>query len=186
MYLTENKFPMHINPGTNPQDFENSITNSPFPSPLRPLLLLLLLWKHRSLSRPMAKARAHASKRTTHHLLLAVSLSVSVLLPLLLPAAATAAVAVVEGDGEIKSALGAGRQWATGKDEVNLVAEGDTARVGSVEEDEFAGGFGSLDSMLQWAIGTGIPNPLNSAVRSFDFLWEFKVLYRKKVGPLDN
>ena len=185
MYLTENKFPMHINPGTNPQDFENSITNSPFPSPLRPLLLLLLLWKHRSLSRPMAKARAHASKRTTHHLLLAVSLSVSVLLPLLLPAAATAAVAVVEGDGGIKSALGAGRQWATGKDEVNLVAERDTAGGGLVEEDEFAGGFGSLDSMLQWAIGTGIPNPLNSAVRSFDFLWEFKVLH-EKVGPVDN
>jgi hsp70-interacting protein len=117
----------------------------------------------------MAKAMAHSSKRTTHHLLLAVSLSVSVLLPLLLPAAATAAVA--DGDGEIKSALGAGRQLATGnwKDEGNLIAEGDTAGGGSVEEDEFAGGFGSLDSMLQWAIGTGSPNPLNSAVQSFDF-----------------
>jgi nucleotide exchange factor SIL1 len=108
----------------------------------------------------MAKARAHSSKRPTHHLLLVVSFSVSVLLPLLLPAAvATAAVAVAEGDGEIKSALGAGRQWATGKDEGQLVAEGDTAGGGSVEEDEFAGGFGSLDSMLQWAIGTGSPKP---------------------------
>jgi len=183
MYLSENMFPMDINPGTNPQDFENSITNSPFPA--FPAAAPPPLEASLSLSRAMAKARAHSSKRTTHHLLLAVSLSVCVLLPLLLPAAATAAVAVVEGDGEIKSALGAGRQWVTGKDEVNLVAEGDTARVGSVEEDEFAGGFGSLDSMLQWAIGTGIPNPLNSAVRSFDFLWEFKVL-QEKVGPVDN
>ena len=70
--------------------------------------------------------------------------------------------------------------------EVNLVVEGDAAGGSLVEEDNIDGGFGSLHSMLQWAIGTGIPNPLNSAVRSFDFLWEFKVLYRKKVGPLDN
>ena len=62
---------------------------------------------------------------------------------------------------------------------------GDAAGGSSVEEDAFGGGFGSLHSMLQWAIGTGIPNPLNSAVRSFDFLWEFKVLH-EKVGPVDN
>jgi len=144
------------------------------------LLLLLHLWKHLSLSRAMAKARAHSSKRTTHHLLLAVSLSVCVLLPLLLPAAATAAVAVVEGVGEIKSALGAGRQWVTGKDEVNLVAEGDTARVGSVEEDEFAGGFGSLDSMLQWAIGNSDPEKLKEEAADVQKLSADELLKRRR------
>ncbi|XP_039795885.1 hsp70 nucleotide exchange factor FES1-like [Panicum virgatum] len=128
----------------------------------------------------MAKARAHASKRTTHHLLLAVSLSVSVLLPLLLPAAATAAVAVVEGDGEIKSALGAGRQWATGKDEVNLVAERDTAGGGLVEEDEFAGGFGSLDSMLQWAIGNSDPEKLKEEAADVQKLSADELLKRRQ------
>lgn len=128
----------------------------------------------------MAKARAHSSKRPTPHLLLAVSLSVSVLLPLLLPAA----VAVAEGDGEIKSALGAGRQWATGKDKGELVAEGDTAGGGSVEEDEFAGGFGSLDSMLQWAIGTGSPYPAKFCCTIFRFALEILNWTRK--GPVSG
>ncbi|PUZ71499.1 hypothetical protein GQ55_2G318300 [Panicum hallii var. hallii] len=127
----------------------------------------------------MAKA-AHSSKRTTHHLLLAVSLSVSVLLPLLLLAAATAAVA--DGDGEIKSALGAGRQWATGnwKDEGNLIAEGDSAGGGSVEEDEFAGGFGSLDSMLQWAIGNSDPEKLKEEAADVQKLSADELLKRRQ------
>jgi nucleotide exchange factor SIL1 len=115
----------------------------------------------------MAKGRAHPSKRPTHQLLLAAVLSVSVLLPLLVPAAA-ATVAVAEGDGV--SALGGGKQLAVGKDEGKLVAEGDAGGGGSVEEDEFAGGFGSLDSMLQWAIGTENPKPPNSVVQYFDLL----------------
>lgn len=86
-----------------------------------------------------------------------------------MPAAATAAVAVGEGDGENKSALGPGSQWATGKGEGQLVSEGDTAGGGLVEEDEFAGGFGSLDSMLQWAIGTGSPNPPKFCCTVFRF-----------------
>ncbi|TVU08780.1 hypothetical protein EJB05_42192 [Eragrostis curvula] len=107
----------------------------------------------------MAKARA-LSKRPGHHLI-AVVLSAAVLLPLLMPAAtAAAAVAVAEGDGENKSALGGTRQWATGKDEEQLVAEREAGGGGSVEEDEFAGGFGSLDSMLQWAIGNSDPEKL--------------------------
>lgn len=99
----------------------------------------------------MAKGRAHPSKRPTHQLILAAVLSVSVLLPLLVPAAATVAVAVAEGGG---------KQLAVGKDEGKLVSEGDAGGGGLVEENEFAGGFGSLDSMLQWAIGTENPNPL--------------------------
>ena len=60
---------------------------------------------------------------------------------------------------------------------------GDAAGGSSVEEDAFGGGFGSLHSMLQWAIGTGIPNPLNSAVRSFDFFGNLKFC-RKRSGQL--
>ncbi|CAN6174969.1 unnamed protein product [Urochloa humidicola] len=126
----------------------------------------------------MGKGRARSSKRPAHHLLLAVSLSVSVLLPLLLPAAAaTAAVAVAEGDGEIKSALGAGRH---GKDEAELVAEGDTAGGGSVEEDEFAGGFGSLDSMLQWAIGNSDPKKLKEEAADVQKLSADELLKRRE------
>ncbi|CAN6218329.1 unnamed protein product [Urochloa humidicola] len=126
----------------------------------------------------MAKARTHSSKRPAHHLLLAISLSVSVLLPLLLPAAAaTAAVAVAEGDGEIKTALGAGRH---GKDKAELVAEGDTAGGGSVEEDEFAGGFGSLDSMLQWAIGNSDPKKLKEEAADVQKLSADELLKRRE------
>ncbi|CAN6167616.1 unnamed protein product [Urochloa humidicola] len=124
----------------------------------------------------MGKGRAHSSKRPAHHLLLAVSLSVSVLLPLLLPAAAAAA-AVAEGDGEIKSALGAGRH---GKDKAELVAEGDTAGGGSVEEDEFAGGFGSLDSMLQWAIGNSDPKKLKEEAADVQKLSADELLKRRE------
>ncbi|OEL29197.1 hypothetical protein BAE44_0009785 [Dichanthelium oligosanthes] len=120
----------------------------------------------------MAKARAHSSKRTTHHLLLAVCLSVSVLLLLLVPAAATAAVAVAEGDGEIKS--------ATGKDEGELVAERGAGGGGSVEEDEFAGGFGSLDSMLQWAIGNSDPEKLKAEAADAQKLSADELLKRRQ------
>ncbi|CAL5087394.1 unnamed protein product [Urochloa decumbens] len=126
----------------------------------------------------MAKTRGHSSKRLTRHVLLAVSLSVSVLLPLLLPAAAaTTAVAVAEGDGEIKSALGAGRH---GKDKGELVAEGDTAGGGSVEDDEFAGGFGSLDSMLQWAIGNSDPEKLKEEAADVQKLSADELLKRRE------
>lgn len=105
----------------------------------------------------MAKPRA-LSKRPGCHYLLALVLSAAVVLPLLVPAASAAAavaVPVAEADGENKSAR-ATRQWATGKGEEELVAEKEADRIDSVVEDEFAGGFGSLDSMLQWAIGTAV------------------------------
>ncbi|RLM87154.1 hsp70 nucleotide exchange factor FES1-like [Panicum miliaceum] len=100
--------------------------------------------------------------------------------PAALAGAATAAVA--DGDGEIKSALGAGRQWATGnwKDEGNLIAEGDTAGGGSVEEDEFAGGFGSLDSMLQWAIGNSDPEKLKEEAADVQKLSADELLKRRQ------
>lgn len=64
---------------------------------------------------------------------------------------------MAEGDGV--SAPRGGKQLASGKGEEKLVAEGDAGGGGSVEEDEFEGGFGSLDSMLQWAIGTEKSKP---------------------------
>ncbi|KAF8701088.1 hypothetical protein HU200_033739 [Digitaria exilis] len=128
----------------------------------------------------MATPRAHSSKRPTSHLLFAISLSVSVLIPLFVPAAATAAVALGEGDGENKSALGPGSQWATGKGEGQLVAEGDTAGGGLVEEDEFAGGFGSLDSMLQWAIGNSDPEKLKEEASDVQKLSADELLKRRQ------
>jgi nucleotide exchange factor SIL1 len=100
----------------------------------------------------MAKARAHSARSSHCHLLLmlAVALLSAVLL---LPVATASAAVAAQGDGENRSAA----QWATGKDEGELAAEREAAGGGSVVEDDFAGGFGSLDSMLQWAIGTGIP-----------------------------
>jgi hsp70-interacting protein len=100
----------------------------------------------------MAKPRA-PSKRPgcERRYLLAIVLSAAFVLPLLMPAAVA--------DGENKSALGGTTHWATGKDEEELVTEREAGRVDSVVQDEFAGGFGSLDSMLQWAIGTGTQNP---------------------------
>ncbi|KAJ1290380.1 hypothetical protein BS78_02G238600 [Paspalum vaginatum] len=127
----------------------------------------------------MAKARTHPSKRPTDQLLFAAALSVSVLLPLLVPAAATAAAAAV-GDGENKSALGVGRQWAAGKDERKMVAEGDAGVGGSVEEDEFAGGFGSLDSMLQWAIGNSDPEKLKEKAADVQKLSADELLKRRQ------
>ncbi|KAG1335107.1 putative hsp70 nucleotide exchange factor FES1 [Cocos nucifera] len=45
--------------------------------------------------------------------------------------------------------------WATGKDESDLlpVVDSDDPSAAESESDEFAGGFSSLDGMLQWAIG---------------------------------
>jgi len=41
-----------------------------------------------------------------------------------------------------------------------LVVEGDAAGGSLVEEDNIDGGFGSLHSMLQWAIGNSDPEKL--------------------------
>jgi nucleotide exchange factor SIL1 len=120
----------------------------------------------------MAKARAHSERSSHHHpilLLVAVALLLAALILPVASASAAVAVTAAEGDGENRSAA----QWATGKDEGELAAEREAAGGGSVVEDDFAGGFGSLDSMLQWAIGTGIPNPSSdSTISSFDSLWK--------------
>uniref|UniRef100_A0ACD5YDT5 Uncharacterized protein n=1 Tax=Avena sativa TaxID=4498 RepID=A0ACD5YDT5_AVESA len=124
----------------------------------------------------MAKAKVHSERSIHRHLLIvgAVALLSAVLL---LPAAtASAAVAVAaEGDGENRSAA----QWATGKDEGELAAEREAAGGGSVVEDDFAGGFGSLDSMLQWAIGNSDPGKLKEEAADVQKLSEDELLKRR-------
>lgn len=55
--------------------------------------------------------------------------------------------------------LGEPRQWATGKDEAEILAEAE-ARAGGGGEGLLTGDegreFASLDGMLQWAIGMGL------------------------------
>lgn len=75
---------------------------------------------------------------------------------LLLVAVGAAAGAAAEKERANKSAAAGGLLWATGKDENDLLTAIDSDDPSAVEDDasdEFAGGFSSLDSMLQWAIG---------------------------------
>ncbi|XP_024310416.1 hsp70 nucleotide exchange factor FES1, partial [Brachypodium distachyon] len=124
----------------------------------------------------MANARARSQGSSHRHLilvLLVALLSADFLLPV---ATASAAVAVAaEGDGENRSA----RQWATGKDEGELSAEREASAGGSVVEDDFAGGFGSLDSMLQWAIGNSDPGKLKEEAADVQKLSEDELLKRR-------
>ncbi|XP_047048191.1 hsp70-binding protein 1 [Lolium rigidum] len=125
----------------------------------------------------MAKARAHSERSSHRHLLLmlAVALLSAVLLLPVATASAAVAVAAAEGDGENRSAA----QWATGKDEGELAAEREAAGGGSVVEDDFAGGFGSLDSMLQWAIGNSDPGRLKEEAADVQKLTEDELLKRR-------
>ncbi|OAY80467.1 Hsp70 nucleotide exchange factor FES1 [Ananas comosus] len=79
---------------------------------------------------------------------------------LLLLALVGTAVAAAEKERANKSAAAGGLLWATGKDENDLLTAIDSDDPSAVEDDasdEFAGGFSSLDSMLQWAIGHSDP-----------------------------
>ncbi|KAE8776445.1 Hsp70 nucleotide exchange factor fes1 [Hordeum vulgare] len=125
----------------------------------------------------MAKARPR-SARSSHrrcNLLLSVALLSALIL---LPAATASAAVAAEGDGENRS-RGAATQWATGKDEGELAAEREAAGEGSVVEDDFAGGFGSLDSMLQWAIGNSDPGRLKEEAADVQKLSEDELLKRR-------
>jgi nucleotide exchange factor SIL1 len=69
----------------------------------------------------------------------------------------TEAAAVDKGRNR-SSLLGEPRQWATGKDEAEIIAEAE-ARAAAGGEGLLTGEdgreFASLDSLLQWAIGMG-------------------------------
>lgn len=71
---------------------------------------------------------------------------------------AAAAAAAAEARANKSSSL-EGLFWATGKDESELLAVVESKEEPSAGEDEidgFAGGFSSLDGMLQWAIGKAV------------------------------
>ncbi|XP_037432811.1 hsp70 nucleotide exchange factor FES1-like [Triticum dicoccoides] len=134
---------------------------------------------HSCCSVAMAKARPHSGRsghRRRNLLLAAALLSAALLLPAAMASAAVAAAA--EGGGENRS-RGAATQWATGKDEGELAAEREAAGGGSVVEDDFAGGFGSLDSMLQWAIGNSDPGRLKEEAADVQKLSEDELLKRR-------
>uniref|UniRef100_M8C0U7 Hsp70 nucleotide exchange factor fes1 n=1 Tax=Aegilops tauschii TaxID=37682 RepID=M8C0U7_AEGTA len=58
-------------------------------------------------------------------------------------------------------------------------AEREAVGVGLVVEDDFAGGFGSLDSMLQWAIGNSDPGRLKEEAADVQKLSEDELLKRR-------
>ncbi|EAZ09731.1 hypothetical protein OsI_32019 [Oryza sativa Indica Group] len=122
-------------------------------------------------------ARARYSRQPNSHRLLAVVVLTAILLLPVASAAAAVVAAVAEGDGvENRSAA---RQWATGKDEGEVVSGEESRGGGSVVEDEFAGGFGSLDSMLQWAIGNSDPDKLKEQAEGVQKLSADELLKRR-------
>ncbi|KAG8057368.1 hypothetical protein GUJ93_ZPchr0002g23198 [Zizania palustris] len=120
----------------------------------------------------MAMARVHAKRSRHHGLLVVVVLSAILLLPV--AAATAAAVAVAEGEGDNRSSLG-----ATGNEEGKMVSGAEPGGGGLVVEDEFAGGFGSLDSMLQWAIGNSDPEKLKENAADVQKLSTDELLKRR-------
>lgn len=80
------------------------------------------------------------------------ALTVALVFLLLLLSPARAAAAAEEKAN--KTALG-GIFWATGKDESDLLTtlEAEDPSAVDRDSDDLDGGFSSLDSMLQWAIG---------------------------------
>ena len=70
------------------------------------------------------------------------------------------AVGALEKGTNRSSLLGQPRQWSTGTDEAEILAEAEARGRGRVGGDtaagEQGGEFESLDSMLQWAIGTAL------------------------------
>lgn len=85
-------------------------------------------------------------------------ISITLILLLLSPAPPLAAAAEERAN---RTSLG-GIFWATGKDETDLLTtlEAEDPSAVDKDSDELAGGFSSLDSMLQWAIGHADPEKL--------------------------
>nr|CAB3453064.1 unnamed protein product [Digitaria exilis] len=78
------------------------------------------------------------------------------------------------------SLLGQPRQWATGKDEAEILAEAE-ARGGGGESAAGDEGreFASLDSMLQWAIGNSDPDTLREKAAELERLSADELLKRQ-------
>ncbi|URD81607.1 Nucleotide exchange factor Fes1 [Musa troglodytarum] len=96
--------------------------------------------------------------------------------------AAAAAAAAVDARANKSSSL-EGLFWATGKDESELLAMMESKEEPSAGEDEidgFAGGFSSLDGMLQWAIaGHSDPEKLKEKAMDVQRLSEDELKKRR-------
>ncbi|RLM86431.1 hsp70 nucleotide exchange factor FES1-like [Panicum miliaceum] len=92
------------------------------------------------------------------------------------------AVRAVEKGTNRSSLLGQPRQWATGKDEAEILAEAE-ARGGGGGGNSPAGDqgqeFESLDSMLQWAIGNSDPDKLREKAAELETLSADELLKRQ-------
>ncbi|KAG2642593.1 hsp70 nucleotide exchange factor FES1-like isoform X1 [Panicum virgatum] len=111
-------------------------------------------------------------------------------LPAILPAVVAAAlllfsqaVGALEKGTNRSSLLGQPRQWSTGKDEAEILAEAEARGRGRVGGDSAAGEqggeFESLDSMLQWAIGNSDPDKLREKAAELETLSADELLKRQ-------
>ncbi|CAL5080715.1 unnamed protein product [Urochloa decumbens] len=91
------------------------------------------------------------------------------------------AAGAVEKGANRSSLLGQPRQWATGKDEGEILAEAEARGRGG--EDSAAGEqgreFDSLDGMLQWAIGNSDPDKLREKAEEIERLSADELLKRQ-------
>ncbi|WOL16192.1 hypothetical protein Cni_G24974 [Canna indica] len=94
-----------------------------------------------------------------------------------------AAAAAAEGPRANKSSSLGGLFWATGKDEGELLAMAESVEEPSAvvddKTDEFDGGFSSLESMLQWAIGHSDPEKLKEKAEDAHRLSESELKKRQ-------
>ncbi|XP_066394075.1 hsp70 nucleotide exchange factor FES1-like isoform X4 [Miscanthus floridulus] len=92
------------------------------------------------------------------------------------------AAAAVEKGRNRSSLLGEPRQWATGKDEAEILAEAE-ARAGGGGEGlltrDDGREFASLDSMVQWAIGNSDPDKLREKAAELEWLSAEELLKRQ-------
>ncbi|KAG2634234.1 hsp70 nucleotide exchange factor FES1-like [Panicum virgatum] len=111
-------------------------------------------------------------------------------LPAILAAAVAAAlllfsqaVVALEKGTNRSSLLGQPRQWSTGTDEAEILAEAEARGRGRVGGDSAAGEqggeFESLDSMLQWAIGNSDPDKLREKAAELETLSADELLKRQ-------
>ncbi|XP_066399218.1 hsp70 nucleotide exchange factor FES1-like isoform X2 [Miscanthus floridulus] len=134
--------------------------------------------------------------RRCHFPTLLATISVAALL-LFFPRFSPTEAAAVEKGRNRSSLLGEPRQWATGKDEAQILAEAE-ARAGGGGEGSLTGDdereFASLDSMLQWAIGNSDPDKLREKAAELERLsaeellkkqMEIKELMEKLKVPSD-
>ncbi|CAN6217218.1 unnamed protein product [Urochloa humidicola] len=105
------------------------------------------------------------------------------LLPALLASVLAAALVLCSpaSGANTSSLLGQPRQWATGKDEGEILAEAEARGGGGRESAVGDQGdeFDSLDGMLQWAIGNSDPDKLREKAEEIERLSEDELLKRQ-------